>query len=682
MDTTMDRDDLVNRLTRYEWSDVEFKEARTAAPKAAYETVSAFANTAGGWLVFGVRDHGGAFEVVGVVEVNKVQGEFLSTLRSGGKVSRTVSVAEDLVETDGKTLLVFHVPESPRHEKPVYLDGDLRRSFIRRGGCDERCTPEEIGRFLRDAARDRYDDQPLDGLDAGEFFDPDSVRWYRRVFGDRNPGRTQAASDPEFLHEWGFVVEHGGGLAPTRAAVLLFGRPRHLRRTLGRPVVDCQFIDAAYDSWTTDRRWIDRVVVEENLIQAWLVLSERYVKHAEHPFRLDPATLRRDDDPPDYVSFREAAINLLIHQDYGDPGRKASIRFFRDRTLFWNPGDAFAATDELLNPTEKDVRNPALVAAFRRIGLSEQAGTGVRAIFRNWQNLGHVPPVIGNDKARKAFELRLLREELLGEEQRLFQAQLGVRLDEAQARLFALACRQGGVSLTDAKAVTGRTGPAARTVLDALAVQKLLRPLEGGVRYGIAEHLAGRLDIRAPGRSSGGQVGGDSEELVTDQGSGGTGDRVTDQVGSGTGGMATDQVEPEAGGMSTAHVARGSGHMSTAHAHVAPGSGDMSTAHGRGASDARRDDPLTEPSAFQWRIVERCDAPRRLAELMDALGVAHRGYFKKRHLDPLIRAGLVAMTNPANPRASGQRYVLTEAGAALKAARRGRDREDERRGPA
>ena len=702
----MMREEIIERLKGYEWSDVEFKEARTAAPKAAYETVSAFANTAGGWLVFGVRDHGGAFEVVGVVEVDKVQGEFLSTLRSGSKVSRTVSVTEDLVETDGKTLLVFHVPESPRHEKPVYLDGDLRRSFIRRGGCDERCTPEEIGRFLRDAARDRYDDQPLDGLDAGEFFDPDSVRWYRRVFGDRNPGRTQAASDPEFLHEWGFVVEHGGGLAPTRAAVLLFGRARHLRRALGRPVVDCQFIDAAYDSWTTDRRWIDRVVVEENLIQAWLVLSERYVKHAEHPFRLDPATLRRDDDPPDYVSFREAAINLLIHQDYGDPGRKASIRFFRDRTLFWNPGDAFAATDELLNPTEKDVRNPALVAAFRRIGLSEQAGTGVRAIFRNWQNLGHVPPVIGNDKARKAFELRLLREELLGEEQRLFQAQLGVRLDEAQARLFALACRQGGVSLTDAKAVTGRTGPAARTVLDALAVQKLLRPLEGGVRYGIAEHLAGRLDIRTPGRSSGGQVGGDSEELVTDQGSGGTGDRVTDQVGSGTGDrvtdqvgsgtgdrvtdqvgsgagdMVTDQVEPEVGGMSTAHVAPGSGDMSTAHAHVARGSGDMSTAHGRRASDARRDEPLTEPSAFQWRIVERCDAPRRLAELMDALGVAHRGYFKKRHLDPLIRAGLVAMTNPANPRASGQRYVLTEAGAALKAARRGRDREGERRGPA
>ena len=220
-----------------------------------------------------------------------------------------------------------------------------------------------------------------------------------------------------------------------------------------------------------DRRWNDRIVVEENLVQAWLILSERYVQHAEHPFRVDAATLRRDDDPPDYISFREAAINLLIHQDYGDHGRKASIRFFRDRTLFWNPGDAFATTDELLDPTEKEVRNPAIVAAFRRIGLSEQAGTGMRAIFRGWQRLGHVPPVIDNDKARKSFELRLLRERLLSEEQHLLQAQLGVKLSETESRLFAFACRQGGASLTDAKAVTGQAGPGARKVLSALAVQ-------------------------------------------------------------------------------------------------------------------------------------------------------------------------------------------------------------------
>lgn len=67
--------------------------------------------------------------------------------------------------------------------------------------------------------------------------------------------------------------------------------------------------------------------------------------------------------------------------------------------------------------------------------------------------------------------------------------------------------------------------------------------------------------------------------------------------------------------------------------------------------------------------MEFCGAPRGLAEIVDALGFARRDYCKKRHLNPLIRAGVVAMTNPGKPRASNQRYVVTEAGARLKARR-------------
>ena len=123
-------------------------------------------------------------------------------------------------------------------------------------------------------------EQPAAGLDAEEFFDLESVRWYRRVFGERNPGRHQALSDVEFLNEAGLVVEHGEHLVPTRAAVLVFGRPRHVRRILPRPVVDCQFID---------QRWTDRIVVEENPIQAWLTLFACYKRHATHPFGVDAA---------------------------------------------------------------------------------------------------------------------------------------------------------------------------------------------------------------------------------------------------------------------------------------------------------------------------------------------------------------------------------------------------------
>ena len=634
----MTREEVVSRLKGREWSDIEFKEARTAAPKTAYETVSAFANTGGGWLVFGVRDRGGAFEVVGVDEVDKVQGEFLSTLRSG-KVNRTIDVGEQVIGIDGKTLLVFRVPESPRHEKPICLDGDIRRTFFRRGGGDERCTLDEIQRFLRDSAPDRFDEQAVDDLAAETFYDPASLDWYRRRFDERRPGAGGAPSPVEFLHEWGFVVERGGRLVPVLAAVLLFGRPRHLRRALRRPVVDCQFINADYGSWTTDQRWFDRVVVEENLVQAWFVLSERYDKHADHPFRLDPATLRRNDEPPDYIPFREAAINLLIHQDYGDWGRKASIRFFRDRIVFWNPGDAFAATDELFNPTDKQVRNPVLVDAFRRIGLSEQAGTGMRAIFRHWQGLGYAPPEITNDKGRKTFALNLLRDELLDENQRRLQTRLGVRLDDAPARLFALACRRGGASLTDAMAVSGGAGPEARKVLDGLVVQGLLQAPAEGVRYRLAEHVKGRAgDLNTD------QVSDDAVFLVSDHVCTRSADWGGDHVGKNAGDLVTDQVRARSVDLVTDPVGF--------------------PRPGKGAGQAAR--TLTDR---QRRIIAACDVPRSLAELMAGAGMTHRTFFRRTHLQPLLDGGLVRMTNPDKPRAANQRYVLTEAGVALKAAR-------------
>ena len=158
----------------------------------------------------------------------------------------------------------------------------------------------------------------------------------------------------------------------------------------------------------TERHWTDRIVVEENLLRAWLIVAERYMRHAEHPFSIDTRTLRRDDHPPGYASFWEAFVNQLIHQDYGDCGRTAFIRFYRDRTVFWNPGDADVPTGELLDRTAKEVRNPLIAAAFRGIGLARQAGTGIRAIFRDWQHLGHAPPVMRRDEARSEFELSLL----------------------------------------------------------------------------------------------------------------------------------------------------------------------------------------------------------------------------------------------------------------------------------
>jgi ATP-dependent DNA helicase RecG len=476
----MNQDELLARLNGFEWNDFECKRAQRGVPEDAYRTVSAFANTAGGWLVFGVSERDGQLEVTGVEAPDKVQNDFLAVLRSGQKLNRVVAVDAHRFEIDGKHVFAFHVPEAPRADKPLYLKGDPRQSYIRRGGGDEQCTQGELERFLRDAAQDRHDGMALPDIPVDRCFDLETVKWYQTQFARRNPEHSEIADPIEFLLNWNFIVEQSGSMLPTRAGVLLFGRGRYVRQTLPRPVLDYQRIDAPFDEWSAEQRWHDRYVFEENIFQTWQGLVARYMRIAEHPFALDPATLRRNDDPPDYVAFREAAINLLIHQDYGDHGRKASIRLFADRTIFWNPGDAFATEAELLDPTEKEVRNPTIVKAFRRIGLSDQAGTGIRAIFRNWHDLGRVPPQLKNDKARKEFGLVLINRPLVTEAMQRFREAFGAHLTREQADVLALALgRPVGerITLTDIRGLGVSTTQQAEQIADFLVRQQLLQPV-------------------------------------------------------------------------------------------------------------------------------------------------------------------------------------------------------------
>lgn len=46
----MKKQELIKKLQDIEWQDFEVKEAKSAVPKSSWKTVSAFCNTAGGWL--------------------------------------------------------------------------------------------------------------------------------------------------------------------------------------------------------------------------------------------------------------------------------------------------------------------------------------------------------------------------------------------------------------------------------------------------------------------------------------------------------------------------------------------------------------------------------------------------------------------------------------------------------
>jgi ATP-dependent DNA helicase RecG len=220
----MTKKELFKLLNSHEWNEVEFKRAQRGVPDSAYETVSSFSNTSGGWLVFGIIDNGGKHEVAGVLDVDKIQNDFLNALHADNKVNHDIQVESKLFDVDGKVVLAFRIPEASRQNKPIYLNRDIRRSFVRRGGCDHRCTMHEIERFLRDAAEQRWDGQIFD-FPLERALDRESIKWYRSLFNERNPGHDESLSDQEFLYQWGHLIRKEEKLYPTRSIYYPFRNP-------------------------------------------------------------------------------------------------------------------------------------------------------------------------------------------------------------------------------------------------------------------------------------------------------------------------------------------------------------------------------------------------------------------------------------------------------------------------
>ena len=108
----MTKEELIDRINDIEWEDFEAKEAKSELPKNIWETVSAFANTSGGWIVLGVKQNGKEFEISGVDNAEKLEQDFLGTLRSQ-KFNEAVDAKSMLYHIDGHRFFWMDLVEIP-----------------------------------------------------------------------------------------------------------------------------------------------------------------------------------------------------------------------------------------------------------------------------------------------------------------------------------------------------------------------------------------------------------------------------------------------------------------------------------------------------------------------------------------------------------------------------------------
>ena len=445
--------------------------------------------------------------------------------------------------------------------------------------------------------------------DPATCFDDNSIKWYRHRYehqGD-NPSLS-ALNDIEFFAELGLIAETKDGYSPTFASLMLVGKTSILRQIMHRPLVDCFHYSFDFDHSETERRWIKRTNCEFNIVKTWQAVTDWYNSFSDNPFSLDEDSGQRKGGSPDFDSFREAVINLISHQDFGDQQRWPRIENFQDRTRFWNPGDAFADIDRLLEPGAKEIRNPLIARALRNAGFSEQQGWGLRKVYSQWNTLGRVPPLLNNNRVEKSFELQLLRKELMSEEQLLFQAQIGIRLEHKEAEALANIClsEAARISHSTLRAALSLTGAEISKIVNKLTIQ--------GVAVVISDHVIGLAEHLIPLRNQLFNVDFEGEDEKTKQDD-----------------LSTEQVKPNTDDLSTEQVK-----------------------------------PLTDLTDKQKMLLSYCDVPRTMAEMQIHVGAGSRGFFKDNQLAPLLNHDLMRMTIPDKPRSSKQQYVISDKGLALK----------------
>ena len=135
-----------------EFSDIEFKSARKGCPEKLYDTLSAFSNQDdGGTIIFGI-DESENFEVCGVYDINDIQKRLTLQCKN---MEPPVRALYNVIQIDGKDILVMEIPSVSYYEKPCYYKGKgkYEGSYIRVGDADLKMTEFEIYSYESDKKR-------------------------------------------------------------------------------------------------------------------------------------------------------------------------------------------------------------------------------------------------------------------------------------------------------------------------------------------------------------------------------------------------------------------------------------------------------------------------------------------------------------------------------------------------
>ena len=444
-------------LNQTECDDIEFKSAAGSFPSSFWETYSAFANTDGGTIVFGVKETNGKFSLNGLSEeqIEKYKKDFWNGVNNPSTISCNLMNENNVrdAEYKGYRFLLFFIPRASKDQRPVFKTTDpYNGTYKRNYEGDYKCSKKEVRRMFADADEQHPADSRILKNYTMDDIDMETIRAYRQKFSISSPDHPWLIlNDIDLLKKLGGYRKdrETGEEGFTVAGLLMFGKSESITDIECTP----NFFPDYREHLTEDEnvRWTNRICSdgtwEANLFNFYQRVLPRLQSVLPKPFKLE-GNIRKEETPA-HVAVREALINLCVHADYTEDASLV-VKHNTNAFIFSNPGTMLVSKEQYYSGGESVCRNKSLQKMFSMLGVAEKAGSGTDKILKGWKESNWRAPIINEHQNPDKVELIMPMESLLSENTKL-------RLEEKFGRvagtfehdvlsILALTCDEGSVT--------------------------------------------------------------------------------------------------------------------------------------------------------------------------------------------------------------------------------------------
>ncbi len=374
-------------------SHLEYKQASSSVPKDCWETVSAFANTDGGVIILGITEtkKNSEFIVSGVKNGNQLKIDFLNLQNDNTFISRPVVSDKDIeiAQLEGKEIVKIHVPKAYYKDRPIYLKGNIKKTFIRDHESDRIANSERLRYFIRESNA-VTDSEALPNFDMDDI-DIASLQSYQVLLSQINDDSSLLTNNFEqFLNSIGLLkrdrTSSNKSWNLTKAALLLFGKNTSIKE-----IFPYFFLDFVIKHNSSDTDYLDRIYTSnesghpQNIYSFFDQTFQKIRSQINNTFELN-GIQRKDSGDSLLIAIREGLVNTLVHSDYAFESQ-IKISLFNDYIEFYNPGEMRISYERFVLGGTSEARNPNIFSVFLRAKLGEHTGSGGHRIYQTADKL-------------------------------------------------------------------------------------------------------------------------------------------------------------------------------------------------------------------------------------------------------------------------------------------------------